>query len=54
MGTLALILIILAVIFFGFGIFVGALKFLLWVALILAVLAVISWLFRVIRGNTRT
>lgn len=51
MGALALILIIAALVLFGFGIFVGAVKFLIWVALGLAVVAVIVWLVRFIRGD---
>ena len=57
MGTLALVLIVIAAILFGFGVFVSALKFLLWVAAVLALIALISWLWNVIRGNrdrTRT
>ena len=50
-GALALILIIAALVLFGFGIFVGAVKFLIWVALGLAVVAVIVWLVRFIRGD---
>lgn len=57
MGVLALVLIVIAAILFGFGIFVSALKFLLWVAAILALVALISWLWDTIRGKgdrTRT
>lgn len=51
MGTLALILIIAALVLFGFGIFVSAVKFLIWVAIALAVVAAIVWLVRFIRGD---
>jgi len=53
MSTLILILLILAAIFFGFGIFVGAVKFLIWVAIALAVVAAIVWLVRYIRGDRK-
>jgi hypothetical protein len=53
MGILALILIILAVLFLGFGIFVEAVKFLIWVAIALAVIAAIVWLVRYIRGDRK-
>ncbi|QIG57861.1 hypothetical protein SEA_PAULODIABOLI_145 [Microbacterium phage PauloDiaboli] len=54
MGVLALILIIAALILFGFGIFVSAVKFLIWVAIALAVVAAIVWLVRYIRDGKST
>ncbi|UVG35159.1 membrane protein [Microbacterium phage Cece] len=51
MSTLAIVLLIAALLFFGVGIFVEALKFLLVVAAILAVAAVIVWLVRYLRGG---
>lgn len=53
MSTLALILIIAALILFGVGIFVEALKFLLVIAAILGVAALIVWMIRYIRGGTK-
>lgn len=54
MNALLIVLIVLAVVFFGLGIFVQALKWLLILAAILAVVALITWLWRYIKGNRKT
>lgn len=54
MNALLIVLIVLAVIFFGLGIFVQALKWLLVLAAILAVIALITWLWRYIQGKRGT
>ena len=51
MNILLIILGIIAVVLLLTGGFVQALHFLLWVGLVLAVIAVIVWLVRVITGR---
>lgn len=51
MVSLAVVLIILGLIGLFFGIFVGALKFLLWIGIVLLIIGIIIWLLRVIRRN---
>lgn len=54
MSTLvAVLLVIAAILLFG-GLFIEAVKFLVWVAIALAVVAVIVWLIRYIRGRAST
>ncbi|MGP3535332.1 hypothetical protein ACTU3I_11105 [Microbacterium sp. RD1] len=52
MAGLAVILLIVGVVLLLLGIFVEAVKFLLWVGAIILVLAIIAWLIRVIRRQT--
>lgn len=52
MPALALILLIVGVVLLLLGIFVEAVKFLLWVGLVIVILAVIAWLMRFIRRQT--
>ncbi|UDL16393.1 membrane protein [Microbacterium phage Zooman] len=54
MTALLIVLIALAVIFFGVGLAVEALKWLLIIAAILAAVAVITWLWRYITGKRKT
>ncbi|MBF4628727.1 hypothetical protein N8D74_17280 [Curtobacterium flaccumfaciens] len=51
MPALLIIAIIVGLVLLFSGIFVGALKFLLWVGIVLILLAVIGWLLRTIRGR---
>lgn len=51
MPALLIIAIIVGLVLLFSGIFVGALKFLLWVGIVLILLAVIGWLIRSIRGR---
>ncbi|MBT1624304.1 hypothetical protein KK101_16535 [Curtobacterium flaccumfaciens pv. oortii] len=51
MPALLIIAIIVGLVLLFSGIFVGALKFLLWVGIVLIILAVIGWLLRGIRGR---
>jgi Na+/H+ antiporter NhaC len=51
MNALLIVLIVLAIIFFGFGLLVEAVKWMLWIALALALVALISWLWRYITGK---
>jgi hypothetical protein len=52
MPVLFIILIIAAIVIFGFGIFVTALKFLIIVGIILFVIGVIGWILRSVRNRT--
>ncbi|GAA1445986.1 hypothetical protein [Leifsonia poae] len=54
MPVLFIILIVLAIIFFGLGIFVTALKWLLYIAIILLLVGVIGWIIRSIRGRSNS
>ena len=54
MNILFVILIIIAIVLAIVGGVVKAASFLLWVGIILAILAVIAWLLRVITGRNRT
>lgn len=51
MNILLIIIAIVAVVLLLTGGFVPALNFLLWVGLVLAIIAVIVWLVRVISGR---
>lgn len=51
MPALLIIAIIVGLVLLFSGIFVGALKFLLWVGIVLILLSVIGWLLRSIRGR---
>lgn len=52
MTGLAIILLIIGLVLLFFGIFVEAVKFLLWVGIVILVIAVIAWLMRFIRRQT--
>ncbi len=52
MPALALILLIVGIVLLLLGVFVEAVKFLLWVGLVIVILAVIAWLMRFIRRQT--
>jgi membrane-bound ClpP family serine protease len=52
MAALALILLIVGVVLLLLGIFVEAVKFLLWVGAVILILAIIAWLMRFIRRQT--
>lgn len=49
---LVIILLVVGVILLALGLFVEAVKFLLWIGIILIVIAIIAWLLRVIRRQT--
>ena len=51
MPALLIIAIIVGLVLLFSGIFVSALKFLLWVGIVILILAVIGWLLRSIRGR---
>jgi hypothetical protein len=51
MPALLIIAIIVGLVLLFSGIFVAALKFLLWVGIVLLLLGVIGWLLRSIRGR---
>lgn len=51
MNILLVIIIAVAIVMFFIGGFVSALNWLIWVGLVLAVIAVIVWLVRVIAGR---
>lgn len=51
MTTLAIILIVIGLIGLFFGIFVAAVKFLLWVGIVLLIIGIIIWLLRFIRRS---
>lgn len=51
MNIFLVILAIIAVILLITGGFVASLKFLLWVGIVLAIIAIIVWLLRVISGR---
>lgn len=51
MSNLFLILVIIAVILLFVGGFVEAVKFLLWIGIVLLVIGVIGWLFKYITGR---
>ena len=52
MAGLALILLIVGVVLLLLGVFVQAVKFLLWIGAVIIVLAIIAWLMRYIRRQT--
>lgn len=51
MPALLIIALIVGVVLFGFGIFVAALKVLLFIGLIIVVLAIIGWIVRAVRSR---
>jgi vacuolar-type H+-ATPase subunit I/STV1 len=51
MPALLIIAIVLGVIFLFTGLFVTALKVLLWIGIVLVILAIIGWLLRTITGR---
>lgn len=52
MVGLLVILIIVGIVLLLLGVFVEAVKFLLWIGIVILVIAVIAWLMRSIRGRT--
>ncbi len=52
MGTLFIILIVVGIILLLLGVFVEAVKFLLWLGLVILVIAIIAWLLRSIRSKS--
>lgn len=52
MAALALILIIVGIVLLLLGVFVEAVKFLLFVGIAIIIIAVIAWLMRSIRNKT--
>lgn len=52
MTALALILLVVGLVLLFLGIFVEAVKFLLWIGIIILVIAVIAWLMKFIRRQT--
>ncbi len=51
MNILFIIIVVIAVVLLFVGGFVGAVKFLLWVGIVLLILAVIAWLIRRLTGS---
>ncbi|WP_198668874.1 hypothetical protein [Homoserinimonas sp. OAct 916] len=51
MTTLAVVLIVIGLIALFFGVFVAAVKFLLWIGIVILIIGIIMWLMRVIRRN---
>lgn len=51
MTSLAVVLIIIGVIALFFGVFVEAVKFLLWIGIVILIIGIIIWLMRLIRRN---
>lgn len=51
MNILLIVIVAVAIVLFFIGGFVSALNWLIWVALVLAAIAVIAWLVRVIAGR---
>lgn len=49
MTALAVILLIIGLVLLALGIFVEAVKFLLWIGIVIIVIAVIAWLMRFIK-----
>jgi hypothetical protein len=52
MIALAILLVIVGIVLLILGIFVGAVKFLLWIGIALLIIGIIAWLFRVIRRQS--
>ena len=52
MPALAILLIIVGLVFLFLGIFVEAVKFLLWIGIIILIVGVIAALLRFVRRNT--
>lgn len=51
MPLLFIILIIVGIVVFGFGIFVAALKFLIFIGIIIVIIAAVSWIVRSVRSR---
>ncbi len=51
MSSLAVLLIVIGIIALFFGVFVEAVKFLLWIGIVILVIGVIIWLMKLIRGR---
>ncbi|PJJ61869.1 hypothetical protein [Compostimonas suwonensis] len=51
MGILIVLLILVGILFLALGIFVEAVKFLLWLGIALLIIGVIVWLMKYIRRN---
>lgn len=49
--TLAIILLVVAIVLILLGVFVEAAKFLLWIGLVILIIAIIAWLMRVVKRN---
>lgn len=47
-----IVLLIVGIVLLALGVFVEAVKFLLWIGIVLIVIAIIAWLLRVIRRQT--
>lgn len=54
MSGLLILIAIVAIIVLGFGFFVKAVGFLIWVGIVLLIVAVIGWLLRSISGRRTT
>lgn len=52
MTGLAVTLLIVGIVLLLLGVFIEAVKFLLWIGLVLVIIAVIAWLMRFIRRQT--
>lgn len=52
MVGLVIILLIVGIVLLALGLFVEAVKFLLWIGIIIIVIAIIAWLLRFIRRQT--
>ena len=52
MPALVIILLIVGIVLLLLGVFVEAVKFLLWVGIVIVVIAVIAWLMRFISTNS--
>ncbi len=52
MTGLAVILLIVGIVLLLLGVFVEAVKFLLWLGIVIIIIAVIAWLMRFIRRQT--
>ena len=49
--SLAIILLVVAIVLILLGVFVEAAKFLLWIGLVILIIAIIAWLMRVVKRN---
>ncbi|MBB4140525.1 hypothetical protein [Microbacterium invictum] len=52
MVGLAVILLIIGIVLLLLGVFVEAVKFLIWVGLVIIIVSIIAWLMRFIRRQT--
>lgn len=53
MNIFLIIIVIVAIVLLFTGGFISAVQWLLWVGIVLALIAIIVWLFRVISGRKR-